>query len=228
MQIDGIIFDFNGVLVWDSELHERAWSDTARAMRGAPLSPDELRDHVHGRPNRDILTYLAGRALAADEAADLADAKERRYRALCLVMGAQFRLSPGAIELLDWLAARHIPRAIATSAGPDNVAFYQEQLALRTWFAPAQIVCDDGDLPGKPAPDIYLRAAARLGRAPQRCAVVEDSRAGIAAAHAAAVGRIIALGPPETHAALLGLPGAHAAIASLADFPRGLFGPARP
>jgi HAD superfamily hydrolase (TIGR01509 family) len=222
MQILGVIFDFNGVLVWDSDLHEEAWSHTARALRGAPLSLQDLRDHIHGRPNRAILEYLAGHPLAPAEAAALAAAKEQRYRSLCLARGAQFHLSPGATDLLGWLAARHILRAIATSAGPDNIAFYQAQLSLSTWFSTEQIVFDDGALPGKPAPDIYLRAAARLGLAPQHCAVVEDSRAGIAAAHAAGIGQIIALGPPEEHGALLQLPGVQTAIASLAAFPRGM------
>jgi beta-phosphoglucomutase-like phosphatase (HAD superfamily) len=226
MERHGVIFDFNGVLVWDGDLHAQAWSHTARALRGAPLTPHELRDHVHGRTNRDILEYLASGPLSPAEVDAHAAAKEQRYRSLCLAQGTQFSLSPGATGLLDWLAARPIPRAIATSSGPDNLAFYQAQLRLDTWFTADQIVFDAGDLPGKPAPDIYLRAADRLGLAPQCCAVVEDSHAGIVAARAAGVGQIIALGPSEAHPALLALPGVHRAIPSLAEFPRGLLGPA--
>ncbi len=60
---------------------------------------------------------------------------------------------------------------------------------------------DDGTFPGKPAPDIYRIAAARLGRTPERCIVVEDSLSGIAAARAAGIGWIAAVStssPPET------------------------------
>jgi beta-phosphoglucomutase-like phosphatase (HAD superfamily) len=220
MSLHGVIFDFNGVLLWDSPLHEAAWSRTAQTLRGAPLTPEECRAHVHGRTNRDILNYLVGQHLAPAQAAALADAKEATYRDLCRAQGAQFGLSPGAIPLLDWLAAQLIPQTIATSSGPDNLAFYQEQLRLHAWFPPARIVFDDGSFPGKPAPDIYLRAAEQLGLAPAQCMVVEDSFAGIAAAHAANVGQIIALGPAEHHAALQHLPGVSTAITSLADFPR--------
>lgn len=218
----GVIFDFNGVLLWDSELQEQAWAQFALTLRPEPFGHEEMRVHMHGRPNRAVLEYLAGQPLTPEQVAALTAAKEAHYRELCLAQGDAFALSPGARELLDWLVERGVPRAIATSSERTNVAFFTRHLGLETWFAPEQIVYDDGQLPGKPAPDIYLRAAARLGLPPAAYIVVEDAPSGIAAAQAAGIGHIVALGPPGHQGRLRELPGVAQVIISLADFPRAL------
>ncbi|MCA9973550.1 MAG: HAD family phosphatase [Anaerolineales bacterium] len=223
MSYTGILFDFNGVLLWDSALHEQAWAAFARQVRQAPFTVDEMALQMHGRSNHAILEYLTGQTLDFAAAHALAQQKEAIYRQLCLDLGAAFRLSPGAAALLDWLAARGVPRTIATASEAINVAFFVEHLRLDRWFDVDQIVFDDGSFANKPAPDIYLRAAARLGLPPAACVVVEDSRAGIRAAHAAGAGQVVALGPAETHAALRQLPGVTLTIASLAQLPRSLF-----
>lgn len=220
MSSSGIIFDFNGVLLWDAPLHEAAWQEMAQAARGRPMSRVELDHEMHGRTNAHIWSYLLARPVAATELAMLTDRKESRYRELCLAHPELFRLSPGAVDFLDWLVAHEIPRGIATSSERSNLDFFIEHLALARWFDPACLVYDDGTLPGKPEPDFYLRAAERLGLPPAHCIVVEDAISGIAAAHAAGIGRIVALGPQATHARLRSQPGVSLAIASLVDFPR--------
>jgi HAD superfamily hydrolase (TIGR01509 family) len=218
----GVIFDFNGVLLWDTQLQEEAWAQFARTIRPEPFGPEEMRTFMHGRPNRAVLEHLAGHALTPEEVAGLTEAKESWYRELCLAQGDAFALSPGARELLEWLAAQGVPRAIATSSEWNNVAFFTRHLRLETWFDSERIVYDDGQLPGKPAPDIYLRAAERIGLPPGACIVVEDAPSGIAAARAAGIGQIVALGPAEQHARLRELPGVTQVITSLAEFPRSL------
>jgi len=215
----GIIFDLNGVLLWDGALQEEAWTRFSAAVRGRALSPGEMARHVHGRNNRYTLEYLLSRPLSGDETERLSEEKEKIYRRLCLARGpAGFRLSPGAASLLDWLAAHGIPRAIATASGRANVDFFREHLGLDRWFDQA-LVYDDGTLPGKPAPDLYLRAARALGLAPAGCVVVEDSVSGLEAARAAGAGLVVALGPPVEHTALAALPGVSLVIESLADLP---------
>ncbi len=221
----GVIFDFNGVLLWDNPLHEEAWRRYSRQLRGAPLSQQEMVEQVHGKINRDIFAYVLGRPPSDAELAMLAAEKEVIYRRLCLEAGADFQLSPGAVELLDFLVARDVPHAIATSSPWVNLAFYLEHLDLGRWFAPGQILYDRGLYPGKPAPHIYLEAAACLELPPHACVVVEDSLAGIAAARAAGIGAIVALGPAESHAALAALPGVTQVIADLSAFPRELLLP---
>lgn len=216
----GVIFDFNGVLFWDNPLHEEAWRQYSARLRGRPLDQREMVEQVHGKVNRDIFAYVLGAPPTDEALARLAGEKEAIYRRLCLAAGEAFRLSPGAVELLDSLAAHNVPRAIATSSPWVNLAFYIEHLHLDRWFGPAQLIYDRGHYPGKPAPDIYLAAADALGLPPAACVVVEDSLAGIAAARAAGIGYIIALGPAERHKELAALPGVTDVVVDLGYFRR--------
>ncbi len=213
----GVIFDFNGVLLWDTPQHDRAWREFSARTRGYPFDEKEMAEQVHGRTNEAILTYLLNRPVAGAELRRLAGDKEACYRRLCLASGEEFRLSPGAIELLDFLARQAVPFTIATSSGWDNLTFYLDQLDLPRWFDPARIVYDDGSRPGKPAPDIFLAAAERLGLPPAACVVVEDSPSGITAARSAGIGCVITLDPASEPAAAADSDGL--TIPSLAAFP---------
>lgn len=176
--------------------------------------------HVHGRDNRHTLQYLAGRPISGRELEQLTQQKEAIYRQLCLDQGKNFKLSPGAMELLDFLAVHHIRRTIATASEKSNLDFFVEHFHLDRWFKIEQIVYDDGTRPGKPAPDIYLQAASNLGLDPASCVVIEDSRSGIQAAHNAGIGRIIALGPAHTYDQLVQLEGVHHIVENLRQTPK--------
>ena len=220
MRFQGIIFDFNGVLWWDGHLQAHSWRQFSAELRGRPLSAEELAVHVHGRNNGYTLDYLLGRPVVGEELRALTQRKETIYRRLCLDEGEAFRLSPGAEELLDFLAARQIPRTIATASEKTNLDFFVAHLHLGRWFDVGLIVYDDGSRPGKPAPDIYLQAARNLGLAPAECVVVEDSRSGIQAADAAGIGYIVSLGLAESYDQLAGLEGVDAVIESLRQLPK--------
>jgi beta-phosphoglucomutase len=196
MTFQGIVFDFNGVLWWDSHLQEQAWREFALEQFGISLTDEIMTCEVHGRNNKHTLEFLAGTHLGEKQIEQLSHQKELLYRRLCLAEGGGFQLSPGAIDLLDALRTGEIPRTIATASGRDNLLFFIEQLQLERWFDPELMLYDDGVRPGKPAPDIYLQAAKMIGLNPGNCVVVEDSIAGIQAARAAGVGYIIALESP--------------------------------
>ncbi len=85
---------------------------------------------------------------------------------------------------------------IATGSEINNLNFYfsSEKLGLRRWFDKELVVYDDDTFPGKPEPDVYLRAAAKIGVDPSRCAVFEDSFSGVRAARAAGVAYVGAVG----------------------------------
>ncbi len=219
MTYSGVIFDFNGVLWWDEHLQAETWRLTSMRLRGYPVSDDELRRYCLGRPNRYTLEYLLGHELTREEADVITAEKEASYRELCLAQGDAFRLSPGAIALFEKLQAQNIPFTIATASEIANLNFFFEKLELARWFERQNVVYDDGLLPNKPAPDIYLRAAANLGLPPAHCVVVEDSLSGIEAASSAGIGAIVALGPASRHAHLAGLRGVHHIITSLDEFP---------
>jgi beta-phosphoglucomutase-like phosphatase (HAD superfamily) len=217
---NGIIFDFNGVLFFDAQLQIESWQRVAKELRGQEMVPDELDTHMYGRPNDYVLAYLAGRSIEGTELLDLIQFKESFYRKRCLMSPGLFALSPGARELLEVLTQYAIPRTIATSSEIGNLEFFMQHLQLDRWFDREKIVYDDGRRPGKPAPDVYRAAALNLRLPPSGCVVVEDAISGLASAHAAGIGYLIAMGASATHASLLARPGVALAIESLRDFPR--------
>lgn len=223
MKFDAIIFDFNGVLWWDGHLQEAAWQAFAAHLRGRPFTTEEMAVQVHGRTNRHTLEYLTGQTLTASQSDQLSEQKEAIYRQMCLALGDQFQLSPGAVDLLDFLVANHIPHTIATASGKSNVDFFIEHLDLGRWFHLDQIVYDNGSRRGKPAPDCYRDAAQILGADPVACVVVEDSRSGMAAARAAGIGHIVALGPASKHQQLVQVAGVNRLVTDLSQIPRSLF-----
>ena len=186
----GIIFDFNGTLLWDSSLHEKAWNSMAEKYHGKSLNATEMEEQVHGRSNDNILRWLLGRELSPAELLLLANEKETMYRKLCHTLGDQFVLAPGAVDLLDSLTLRNIPRAIATSSSIDNVNFYIQRFDLYRWFDAQTLIYDDGCIQGKPAPDIYRKAMRALHLDDGDCMIVEDSLPGISSALAANAGAV--------------------------------------
>ncbi len=220
---EGIIFDFNGVLWWDSHLQVKAWQRCANALRGRSLSEEELEVHMHGRTNRHLISYLLHREVNGEELAELTEEKEAAYRQLCLSEGESFALSPGAVDLLNFLKEFDIPHTIATASERTNLDFFVINLELSKWFHIPDIVYDNGAFPGKPAPDIYLRAAKNLKLKPSECIVVEDAYSGIQAAHEAGIGYIIALGPQSNHKKLRNLPGVAEVVETLGEINKKLF-----
>ncbi len=216
----GIIFDFNGVLLWDNPQHEQVWKNVSKRLRGTALSDEEIAQHVHGRTNPRILQYVMNNTLTPSEIARFSHEKEAEYRDVCLADMSDFRLSPGAVELLDFLAAHDIPRTIATASEKENVDFYIETLDLARWFELEKIVYGDGTIRSKPAPDMYLKAAELIGLPPESCVVVEDSVSGMQAAHAAGIGHLIALGSVEKHSQLRQIAGVHHVVEHLGQLPR--------
>ena len=215
MKYHGIIFDFNGVLLWDTHLHEQAWIEFSQGLRGDPFTSEELHTHGHGKTNKVILEYLMGRAISPEELRALSLQKESIYQNLCLEDPNTFQLSPGAIELLDFLVKNEIPHTIATASDTNNLDFFIQHLRLETWFDLSKIVHDDGTYSGKR--EMYLKAAENLQLQPQQCIVIEDSKSGILAANLANIGKIVGLGPIHTHQQLHGIEGVSEAIASLAQ-----------
>src|SRR3990167_9078101 len=211
----GLIFDFNGVLLLDQELHEAIWKKTAFEITGRRLSDEEFKNVFHGRTNKGVLEYLFGSEIEPRELQRLATKKELLYQEVARGLGSEYRLAPGAPHLLDTLRQRNIPFTIATSSPKMNVGFFNEMLHLDTWFDMEKVVNDDGTFPGKTAPDIYLKAANILSLKPEDCVVIEDARSGIAAAYAAGIGYILAIGPKQSHASLQALPGVNEVVERL-------------
>lgn len=187
MALKGFIFDFNGTLLWDTVLHNRAW-DIFLEKHGFILSDEEKSHVIHGKMNKDILEAIFEKPLPVEEIALLADEKEAIYRDICSDSG--IGLAVGAKWLLNSLKNKGVRCAIATASPEVNVNYYIEKFNLYRWFQPSAIVFDNGTFRSKPSPDLFLEAARRLKLSPIDCAIAEDSRAGIDAARAAGAGKI--------------------------------------
>ena len=197
MKYKGIIFDFNGTLLFDSEKHLEAWREYSKKLRGRAFTDEEMRDYMFGRTNEDIIAYAIGKKPDPELVNKLGLEKEAVYRDMCRKDRENFKLAPHAEDLLDFLCENNIPHTIATMSGIENVEFYIEEFNLAKWFDIDKIVYANGKIPGKPAPDIYQIAAKNLGLEPKDCIVVEDAVSGINAAESAGIGKIIAIASME-------------------------------
>jgi HAD superfamily hydrolase (TIGR01509 family) len=163
----------------------------ALKLRAKPLSAEEFYLNLQGRTNSQIINYLLGREASVAELEAISEEKEALYRERCTAPDGLFDLAPGVEAFLNKIKPMQIPFTIATGSYRRNVEFYFNHLKLERWFHFNQVVFDDGTYPGKPAPDIFLKAAAMIGIEPKNCLVFEDSYAGIRSALAADIGRII-------------------------------------
>ena len=189
--IEAVIFDFNGTLFWDSAFHDKAWREFSLAYLDKEISGDEMKQHVHGRTNKDILTYLFSKELTQEEYDNYAHTKEDLYKKLVSSPEGLTELAPGVESCLNYLKDKKIPINIATSSNAGNVDFYFRHLNLDKWFQRETVAFDDGTIHSKPAPDIFLRAISNINKEAQKCIVLEDSIAGIKSAKAAGAKKVI-------------------------------------
>lgn len=176
--IEAIVFDMDGVLV-DSE--ER-WDTARRAVvadAGQPF-PDHATRAMQGMSAPEWEAYLHDELHVPGTPAEIG-------RAVVDQMAAGYRddlpLLPGAQETVARLAGAGIPLAVASSANREIIELVLQLAQIDHHFA---ATVSSEEVPhGKPAPDVYLEAARRLGRTPRACAAIEDSSNGLRSAHAA-------------------------------------------
>jgi HAD superfamily hydrolase (TIGR01509 family) len=198
-----ILFDLDGVIVHSTPMHNRAWG---LYLRQHGIAPDDIKKRMHGKRNDEIVLDYFGRHLSPEEVLRHGAAKERLYRHLMAPVLEEW-LVPGARDLVK--RCRHLPIAVVSNAERPNIEFVLEGAGLRDCFR--AVVDGAQTIHPKPAPDIYLRAAALLGTAPANCVVLEDSLAGVRAACSAGM-RVI--GVTTT---LDQLPGTEFTVADLRD-----------
>ena len=223
MKYKGIIFDYNGTLFYESKKHYDAWKLFSKQLRGYEFSDDEMRNHMFGRTNEDIISYAIGKKPDRELCQKLAKEKESLYRQMCLKDRENFHFAPYATDFLDFLCEKNIPHTIATMSEKDNVDFYIKEMNLPKWFDVSKIVYDDGTIPGKPAPDIYLKAAKNLNLLPEQCIVVEDAVSGIKAAKNAGIGYIVAIASLESKELYKNMSEVNEIISDYSQFNRELF-----
>jgi len=186
-----VIFDMDGLMLDSEPLAVRAWDAAASAL-GVEFDR-ALAFAMVGRNATDCSALVRAR-YGADYPVDaLFDRWHHTYDAIRACEGVAVK--PGVFELIDWLETHAIPRAVATSTHRERARASLAQAALLPRFR--AIVGGDEILRGKPAPDIYIEAARRIGCSTAECVALEDSEPGIRAALAAGMAPIMV---PDLHA----------------------------
>ncbi len=205
-----VLWDVDGTLIDSAEYHWLTWRETLLG-EGYELTRSQF-DASFGQRNNEILRGYFGADLAATEVARIGEAKEERYRELVRTRGIE--PLPGVRRWLEKLKTEGWRQAIASSAPRLNLDAILGALGLEEFFA--AVASAEDVLRGKPDPQIFLAAAAKVSVAAARCVVVEDAPAGTEAARRAGMRRV---GVLSSHAALE----ADVVVNSLADLPDDTF-----
>ena len=173
------IFDWDGVVLDSSRHHEESWERLAREI-GKSLPRGHFR-RGFGRRNIEIMRDMLGWSRDLEEIDRFSRRKEELYREVVRDWGIE--PLPGVCSWLERLAEARIPCGIGSSTEAKNVQLGLEKLGLARFFQNA--VTAEHVQRGKPAPDVFLEVARRLGVESSRCVEFEDAPAGVEAGRAA-------------------------------------------
>jgi HAD superfamily hydrolase (TIGR01509 family) len=176
MPLGAVIFDWDGVVIDSSSLHEESWERLA-SETGNALPPNHFKEGF-GKRNAVIIPGILGWTQDPERIDLLGKRKEELYRELGEVEGIP--ILPGIRNFLESLKEAAIPCVIGTSTERQNIELAFEQLDLSSFFLGA--VCSEDVSEGKPDPEVFLKAASLAKTDPQNCVVIEDSAHGIIAA----------------------------------------------
>ncbi|MCX5422715.1 HAD family phosphatase [Streptomyces sp. NBC_00078] len=177
MRYDLVIFDNDGVLVDSEPISNRLLAAYLTEL-GHPTSyEDSLRDYMGSAMHRihDLVRERTGQRLP-DDFDDVFHAR--------VFAAFERELEPvdGAVGFVEKLAADGVPYCVASSGSHARIRVGHRTTGLDRWFEDGRIFSSQDVGRGKPAPDLFLYAAERMGVAPERCVVVEDSPLGVQAA----------------------------------------------
>ncbi len=173
-----VIFDLDGTLVDSMWMWKSI--DVEYLGRYGYDCPEDLQKEIEGMSFSETAAYFKARFGLPDSLEEIkqawTDMSMEKYR-------TQVPLKRGAKDFLDYMARHGVKAGIATSNGKAMVDAVLEALKIRPYFQVVATACEVAA--GKPAPDIYLNVAGRLGVEPRECLVFEDVPAGIQAGKSA-------------------------------------------
>jgi beta-phosphoglucomutase family hydrolase len=174
-----VLWDMDGTLIDSEEFHWIAWRNTL-ALEGITLTREQFLSSF-GQRDDSIIPRWLGTAASPERIERIADAKEELYRHLIRRDG--ICPLPGVAHWVHWLHQQGWLQAVASAAPRANIETVLEALSATHVFQ--GIVSAEDVHRGKPDPEVYLTAAARVGVSPDRCIVVEDAVAGVQGARSA-------------------------------------------
>ena len=173
------IFDMNGTIIDDMPYHAAAWVEIL-AQLGYPLTITEFNRQLSGKTNEETLLEVMGRETPPARIEEISMQKEIQYQA---VYQEHMKALPGFMAFFAACQAKGLPVAVATSANRFNIDFTLDGLGIRGGLT--AVIGAEDIKNSKPHPEIFLKAAAAIGVAPEDCLVFEDSFMGIDAARRA-------------------------------------------
>ncbi|MER5372238.1 HAD family hydrolase [Streptomyces sp. NPDC002553] len=180
MPYDLVIFDNDGVLVDSEPISNRLLAAYLTEL-GHPTSyEDSIRDYMGSAMHRihDLVLERTGQRLPAEF-------DDEFHRRVFEAFARELRPVDGVVGVLEKLTAGEVPYCVASSGSHERIRVGHRTTGLDRWFEESRIFSAQDVGKGKPAPDLFLHAAERMGVAPARCVVVEDSPLGVRAAGAA-------------------------------------------
>lgn len=190
---DAVIFDLDGTLVDSLPVHFNAWSD-ALAANGAPknILPEDVFHAMGGRPTKDIVRELNGEHNLKLDPATISLAKREAF------INRLDEVDPNeeVIAFARSLKGK-IPMAVASGGSRIVVEKTLQKLGLSDLFD--EVITSTEVAAGKPAPDVFLKAAKELSVDPTRCLALEDAPAGIMAAQTAGMKVVAVPAPVHLH-----------------------------
>jgi HAD superfamily hydrolase (TIGR01509 family) len=169
-----VIFDMDGTMVDNMQVHADAWREFAR--RHKVNTTDEF-FKMFGRTNAELLENLFGKELPDRDIKEYAKAKEAVYRELYAPV---IKPVKGLLDLMEELRKMNVKIGVATSAPYENAIFVMDQLNLHPYIS--ALAEESMVEKGKPAPDLYLKACELLDKPPAACLAFEDTPIGVEAA----------------------------------------------
>ena len=183
--ITGIVFDYNGTLVFDAHMHVLAWSEISKRLRNKEVSAEENRQ-MSGKNNAVILQMMDP-SLTPEQNKKLSLEKEAVYRQM--VIEQNLPLVNGTEQFFDFLKEKNIPFTIASASIKENIDFFVAHYQLDKWMNPSHIRYDDGSYADKV--QMFKDAADAIHSPIASTLIFEDSPTGIRCAHEAGFTHII-------------------------------------
>ncbi|MGW5737543.1 MULTISPECIES: HAD family hydrolase [Streptomyces] len=180
MRYDLVIFDNDGVLVDSEPLSNTILAGYLTELGHPTTYEDSLRDYMGAAVHRvhDLVLERSGQRLPADFDAAF-------HARVFAAFERELEPVAGAVDVLEKLVADGVPYCLASSGSHERIRVGHRRTGLDRWFDDGRIFSAEDVGRGKPAPDLFLYAAERMGVRPEKCVVIEDSPLGVQAARSA-------------------------------------------